>query len=121
MESHPAASYLRMYRRKSGLSQRELAEVLGLITEWRISEHERSITVPRLLTAISYEIVFNIPLSKLFPGFYEAVRGNIESRLTELEARLQESNAKGRAAMPIARKLEWLCERKNPAADELPV
>lgn len=121
MESQPAANYLRMHRKKSWLSQRELADVLGLITEWRISEHERSITIPRFLTAISYEIVFNVPLSKLFPGIYETVRGNIESRLAELEARLQESEAKGRAAMSIARKLEWLCERKNPATDELPV
>ena len=120
MESQPAASYLRMYRKKSGLSQRELAEVLGLITEWRISEHERSITVPRLLTAISYEVVFNAPLAKLFPGIYETVRGNIESRLAELEARLQQSDAKGHAAIPIARKLEWICERRNLAADEVP-
>ena len=121
MESQLAASYLRMYRKKSWLSQRELAEVLGLITEWRISEHERSISVPHLLTAMSYEIVFNVPISKLFPGIYETVRENIESRLGKLESRLQESNAKGRAAVPIARKLEWLCERKNPATSELPV
>lgn len=119
MDSSPAASYLRTYRKKSGLSQSELAEVLGLISEWRISEHERSITIPRLLTAISYEIIFNVPISKLFPGVYETVRGNVESRLAELEARLQESDAKGRAANPIARKLEWICERKNHTADEL--
>lgn len=120
MESQPAASYLRTYRKKSGLSQRDLAEVLGLISEWRISEHERSITIPRLLTAISYEIVFNVPLSELFPGIYGAIRENIECRLGELEARLHVSSAKGRAAIPIAKKLEWICERKNLAADELP-
>jgi|HubBroStandDraft_1064217.scaffolds.fasta_scaffold967215_1 transcriptional regulator with XRE-family HTH domain len=119
MDSSPAASYLRTYRKKSGLSQSELAEVLGLISEWRISEHERSITIPRLLTAISYEIIFNVPISKLFPGVYETVRGNVESRLAELEARLQDSNAKGRAANPIARKLEWICERKNRTIEEL--
>ena len=118
MDSSPAASYLRTYRKKSGLSQSELAEVLGLISEWRISEHERSITIPRLLTAISYEIIFNVPISKLFPGVYETVRGNVESRLAELEARLQESDAKGRAATPIARKLEWIYERKNRTVDE---
>jgi DNA-binding XRE family transcriptional regulator len=119
MESQPAANYIRMYRKRSWLSQRELAELLGLITEWRISEHERSITIPRLLTAISYEIVFQAPLSKLFPGIYETVQGNIESRLAELEARLQESDAKGRAAIPIARKLEWICERRSLVAGEL--
>jgi transcriptional regulator with XRE-family HTH domain len=118
MESPPAASYLRTYRKKSGLSQRELAEVLGLISEWRISEHERSITVPRFLTAISYEIIFNVPISKLFPGIYETVRENVESRLSEFETQLQESDARGRAAIPIARKLEWIHERRNLADDE---
>jgi transcriptional regulator with XRE-family HTH domain len=107
------ASYLRTHRRKSGLSQRELADILGLITEWQVSAHERSVAVPLFLTAISYEIAFQVPVSKLFPGIYETLRQNIEGRLTELEIVLQQSTAKGRAAALIARKLEWLCERKT--------
>ncbi len=110
---------LRVHRRGSGLTQRELAEILGLISEWQISEHERSVGVPLFLTAVSYEIVFNVPISKLFPGIYEAVRMNIDSRLVELEARLHESSTKGRAAVLIARKIEWLTMRRNPPSAKM--
>jgi DNA-binding XRE family transcriptional regulator len=109
-----AASYLRTHRRKCGLSQSDLANILGLVTELQISRHERSLTLPLFLTAISYEIVFQVPLSELFPGVYETVHQNVEKRLAEIEERLHQSSAKGREATVIARKLEWLCERRNP-------
>lgn len=111
-----AASYLRTHRRKYGLSQSDLANILGLVTELQISRHERSLTMPLFLTAISYEIVFQVPLAELFPGIYETVRQNVEKRLAEIEERLHQSSAKGRRAALIARKLEWLWERKNPTA-----
>jgi len=113
MTSRPAASYLRTHRRKSGLSQSELANILGLITELQISRHERSLTLPHFLTAISYEVVFQTPIGELFPGIYETVRQNIETRLAEIEERLGQSSAKGREASRIARKLEWFWERRN--------
>lgn len=115
MTSRPAGSYLRTHRKKSGLSQSELASILGLVTELQISRHERSLTLPLFLTAISYEIVFQVPISELFPGLYETVRQNIDERLSELEERLHESSAKGRRAAFIAHKLEWMWERRNPA------
>jgi hypothetical protein len=90
-----------------------LANILGLVTELQISRHERSLTLPLFLTAISYEIVFQVPLSELFPGVYETVHQNVEKRLGELEEQLHQSSAKGREATVIARKLEWLCERRN--------
>ncbi|MHB1956172.1 MAG: helix-turn-helix domain-containing protein [Sulfobacillus sp.] len=119
MTSRPVASYLRTHRRKAGLSQSELASILGLVTELQISRHERSLTLPLLLTAISYEIVFQVPLAEMFPGIYETVRLNVETRLDEIEERLKQSSAKGRKAAFIARKLEWLWERRNPGAADL--
>ena len=119
MEYASPANYLRVSRRRSGLTQQELAEILGLISEWQISEHERSVGVPLFLTAVSYEIVFNVPISELFPGIYETVQTNIDSRLAELEARLHESSAKGRAAALVARKIEWLTMRRSSPSEEM--
>jgi transcriptional regulator with XRE-family HTH domain len=113
-------SYLRAHRRKSGLSQSELADILGLITELQISRHERSVTLPLFLTAISYEIVFQVPIAELFPGIYETVRQNVERRLAEIEGRLHDSTAKGREAGSIARKLEWFSGRREPASADHP-
>jgi DNA-binding XRE family transcriptional regulator len=107
------ANYLRSHRRKSGLSQRELAHIVGYVTQAPVSEHERSVTIPALLIALSYEIVFRVPLSELFPALYRTVEAKIEEQLMGIETELQESTAKGRQAAYVARKLEWLWERRN--------
>jgi transcriptional regulator with XRE-family HTH domain len=114
MTTPPLASYLRSHRLKSGLNQRELAELVGLIGHHQVSIHERSVAFPSLMAALSYEAVFGVPVSELFPGLYEPIRMNIEEQLTEMEKKLQGSTAKGHAAQIIARKLEWLWARKNP-------
>lgn len=107
------ANYLRMHRKKSGLSQRELANLLGFLSEIQISRHERSVTIPGLLIALGYEVIFRAPISEVFPGLYQAVETGIEERLANMENELHQSTSKGRKAATIARKLEWLWERRN--------
>ena len=109
----PIACRLRTLRQRSGLTQAELSKILGFLTEIAVSRHERSDTVPHLLTALGYEIIFRRPISELFPGLYQTVEVGIEARLAALEKELHQSTAKGRAAAEIARKLEFLCERKE--------
>jgi transcriptional regulator with XRE-family HTH domain len=107
------ASHVRLHRRRSGLSQRELASIIGTLGPVGVSRHERSTAMPRFLVAVGYELVFNVPLAELFPGVYETLRSDIEARLSSLEEELHESTATGREAALIARKLEWLWERRN--------
>ena len=110
------ASYLRSHRLKSGMSQRELSDLIGLIGDHQVSNHERSTAIPSLLVAITYQVIFGVPITELFPGLYETIRLAVEERLSEMENALQDSTAKGRKAQVIARKLEWLWERRNSAA-----
>jgi transcriptional regulator with XRE-family HTH domain len=110
------ANYLRTHRKKSGFSQRELASILGFLTEIQVSRHERSITIPGLLIAVAYEVIFHVPISEMFPGLHTTVKANIEERLAEMEHELHQSTAKGRKATSIARKIEFLSERKNHKA-----
>lgn len=114
MPSHNTVR-LRNLRNRSGLTQRELAQVLEFRSGVAISRHERSDAIPDLLTAIGYEIIFRAPLSQIFPGLYETVHAGIDERLAKLEEELGQSSAKGRNAIPVARKLEFLYERRNPA------
>ena len=114
MTPSPVGTYLRFIRRRSGLSQRQLARILGTVTPSQVSRHERSVTPPNLLTALGYQAVFRQPISEIFPGFYHAVEMAVSERIQELENELGNSAAKGRAAAPIARQLEWICERNNP-------
>ena len=114
MTMEQIANYLRSHRRKSGLSQQELAQIVGSLTEIPVSRHERSLTIPALLIALSYEAIFRVPISEIFPGLYQTVEAGIEERLADLEGELQKSTAKGLQAVFVARKLEWLWERRNP-------
>lgn len=114
MATSSVGTYLRFLRRKSGLSQEELARILGSVTPGQISRHERSMSAPSLLAAFGYQVVFRQPASDIFPGLYHAVEAGVEQRLAELESGLSSSDAKGRAAAHIARRLEWLWERENP-------
>ncbi len=113
MTSDPNVSRLRTLRLNSGLTQKELAHLLGFGSEVPISRHERSKTVPNLLTALGYQAIFRVAVSELFPGLYQTGEAGIEERLAKMEEELQQSTAKGRSASPVARKLEFFCERKN--------
>jgi DNA-binding XRE family transcriptional regulator len=112
-QSH-LASYLHSHRKRSGLSQRELAHLLGYPDQGPVSRHERLCSVPPLMIALGYQAIFHVPVSDLFPGAYETTRQAIEERLEQLKDDLHQSSAKGRSAAMIARKLEWMWERENP-------
>lgn len=107
-------SYLRTHRKKSGLTQRELASILGCIGEGQVSRHERGTNTPPLLVAIGYEILFGAPVVSIFPGIRATVARTIETRLRDMEHKLQAKSAKGPDASAIAQKLEWLSQRRNP-------
>lgn len=113
MSHRPLASYLRTHRRKSGLTQHELARILGYAHGGPISRHELAADAPSFLAGLSYEAVFRISVSEMFPGIYEEIEKTIESRLAEFERDLTGRSATGADAKAIAQKLEWLWARKN--------
>jgi len=108
------ASYLRYHRKQSGLSQREIAQLLGYPDQDPVSRHERSRSMPPLIIALSYQAIFRVPVSELFPGHYEKTRRTIDERLAKMERDLHEGSARDRSASMTAHKLEWMCERNNP-------
>ena len=109
----PLVNYLRVHRRKSGLTQNDLARVLGYDDYGSVSRHERFAAVPSLLMALRYQVLFREPVSEIFAGLNESVEFEVESRLAEFENYLGEQSARGPRAMAIARKLEWLSERRS--------
>jgi transcriptional regulator with XRE-family HTH domain len=108
-------NYVRACRKRAGLSQRELALILGYRNEGVISRHELFRSVPPLLMALGYEVVFQTPVSELFPGLRETIETAIEGNLAEFESNLrQQKNQAARSLVPvITRKLEWLNERRE--------
>jgi DNA-binding XRE family transcriptional regulator len=106
-------NYLRTHRRKVGLTQRELGHILGHCNEGPMFRHERFRATPSLVVALSYEIIFRVPISEIFAGLRDEVEGHVEERLAAFENDLQQRSAKDRNANAIARKLMWLSERRN--------
>jgi DNA-binding XRE family transcriptional regulator len=118
MKQPHLASRVRSHRKRAGLSQKDLARIVGL-AEARISRHERFGILPPLAVALSYEAVFGVAARDLYPRLYEDVSQRVEAELTAMETELQEMSAKGRQASSVARKLEWCCDRKKPIAANL--
>ncbi len=71
--------YLRSERRRSGLSQEDIAALLDTRVR-AISRYERHGRLPPLATALAYEAVFGVPVAELFSGAYRAVRESIQAR-----------------------------------------
>ena len=118
MKQSSVGTYLRFLRRKTGLSQRDLAQLLGIVTESQVSRHERSISPPSLPMAFAYEVVFRRPASDIFPGLFHTVEAAVSESLAEFESALGNSNVKGVRAEAIAQQLEWLWERANSEVPE---
>jgi DNA-binding XRE family transcriptional regulator len=109
----PLANRLRDHRRISRLTQDDLATILGYDNSGVVSRHERRAALPSLLVALSYEVLYQAPVSELFTGLMEIVELKVETQLGEFETNLGEQSARSPRAAVIAQKLEWLSQRRN--------
>ena len=104
---------LRAHRRKSGLTQRQLGQLLGYQRDVQVSRHETATAVPLFVSAVGYQIIFRVPMQTLFPGIYEEVKESIERRLREFETALHSRSVRGPEAEVIAQILLWMMERRE--------
>jgi transcriptional regulator with XRE-family HTH domain len=102
---------LRTYRKRSGLSQREVSFLLGAKHKAKISRYENGHRLPPLRTALAYATIFDVPLSKLFPNIQRNVEKEIVGRILELEAKLTEAPKRKRGSSRARRTLEWVSQR----------
>lgn len=82
-------SYLRPLRRRWGLTQAELAFLIGTRTHVAISRIEALKAYPSLAEAIACTIVFDTPQIELFPELYAKVYAFVLSQSEELYQKLQ--------------------------------
>lgn len=73
-----------MHREQAGLSQDELAIVLGLEGRGSVSRYELALRLPELQTLIALELIFDEPMQKLFAGIAEKVRADIPRKARAL-------------------------------------
>lgn len=82
------ADYLKAYRKRSGLSQEELAFLFGAETDSIVWLYEHGIRTPGLKNLVTYEYIFQVSSRELFAGIYEKVGKDTDARVKKLLTRI---------------------------------
>ena len=104
-------NYLRTYRKRSGLTQCDVAFLVGCRNGAQVSRYEKRRRLPPLRTALACEAAFGVPVSELFAGLREVAGQAVGERMLALKSKLETGPAQGREARIAAQKLRWLAER----------
>ena len=84
MSSRKLENYLRMHRKKSGLTQSEVAFLLGCQSGAKVCRYERRNRRPGLETVFACEFIFHTPASELFAGMRDRARRSVQRRARRL-------------------------------------
>src|ERR1051325_4447743 len=97
-------NYLKTYRKRFGLSQVEMAYLLGCKSPSTVSEYETFQRLPTLPVALAYEYLFKVPIAELFAGMYQ----QIEEELPKRAAKLHSKSQRRQLDQKTKRKLDFL-------------
>ena len=86
--SQKLPNYLKTYRKRAGLSQADLAYLLGVRSGTKVSRYERFSRVPNLETALAFEALYHLPVADLFAGVADDRARDVLRRARLLERRL---------------------------------
>ncbi len=95
-------NYLRAHRKTAGLSQRELAFLLGCGDGAKICRYEHGAQQPSLESVLAYEAVFGAPARELFAGVFEKVEERIQERAQSLARKLSAAKPTPRTSHKVA-------------------
>jgi transcriptional regulator with XRE-family HTH domain len=84
MASSHLPNYLRANRKRLGLSQDEVAFLLGAENGTKVCRYERFTRQPGFHAALACEVVFQRPLREIFAGLYEEIKREVAARATKL-------------------------------------
>jgi transcriptional regulator with XRE-family HTH domain len=93
---------VRRYRKSHDLAQRELAELVGMISQRSFSEMETGLKRPGLAVALACAIALDVPVSELFPRLAENIEHDVLTRARRLYAELKEHAGHAEAVAYVA-------------------
>ncbi len=82
------SNYLRTHRKKSNLTQQEVAYLAGLDSGQMVSRYELQSRTPSLRTALALQIIFDRAPHELFPGVYYEVEKVTRRRIRLLSQKI---------------------------------
>jgi transcriptional regulator with XRE-family HTH domain len=107
-------NYLLSNRKRLGLSQDEVAFLLGTQSGAKTCRYERFAREPSLETALAFEAIFQRPVHELFGGLYEKVQREVAARAKLLAEKTDCQKANQRTA----RKRQILTNIVNKALNQ---
>ena len=78
------------YRKKNGLSQKQVAFLLGHKTASQLSRYEKGIKLPGLINTLKLEIIYRTPVSFIFYEHYQRLKNEIRSKEDGLRKKLED-------------------------------
>jgi transcriptional regulator with XRE-family HTH domain len=84
MASPQLPNYLRTNRKRFGLSQDEVAYLLGAESGAKVCRYERFVREPGLRAALACEAIFQRPVRELFAGLYAEIEREVAGRAKKL-------------------------------------
>jgi transcriptional regulator with XRE-family HTH domain len=103
-------NYLRAYRRKAGLTQREVAFLAGIKNSAQVSRYEKCRRVPPLRIAFALQAIFKVSLCELFAGISDAVGHETSARIHDFKEKLGATAFADKQQRFVTRKRCWLSE-----------
>lgn len=85
--------YLRTHRRVWGLTQRELASLMGFKNATHVSRIENSKRAPTVESALACQVIFGIPPSAMFPHVYALVEEKVMRNIYRLHLALKNTTS----------------------------
>lgn len=76
---------LRIHRKSAGLTQKQVAQSLGLSTPTQISRWEKSIRLPNLRQAIKLSALYNRLVNDLFFDLFQELRETINQKQEKMK------------------------------------
>lgn len=111
MATRQLPNYIRTYRKRASLTQKDVAFLLGSKSSAGISRHERFKQTPDLQTLLAYEVLFHTPVRHLFGGTHQKIERKLRFRIRLLIRKLAEAGSGKAVQRKIALLKSYLEER----------
>jgi transcriptional regulator with XRE-family HTH domain len=115
MTARRLPTYLKAYRKRSSLTQREVAFLLGWKEGDHFSRYEKRRVRPSLRVALGCAVIFRVSVKELFPGVCDPIAGEVAARIERLRAELEKKQGNEKEKRLTARKLSWIIENHGPS------
>jgi transcriptional regulator with XRE-family HTH domain len=107
-----------MHRRNWGLTQKELAGLVGTVSSVQISRYENSKRAPKIEVALACQSIFGVPPSIMFPDAYALVEEEVMRNMYQMDQALSNTTSlsgfrkRELFALALKRAVRPSCSRK---------